>query len=141
MKYTWRIVLISMIAIWIFTASECNKPSLKKIPTFSYLEPIVNPPDTFQISYNLRIYGDKSAHVTFADSAVWAVERLGDSHATIRIKHGDTSIIIFNSDTLAFQANQDYVFVANNNNYEINNFFIQLTKLPLDYHTFNPKFK
>jgi hypothetical protein len=143
MKNSIKVVLFGLLAFWIFSASECNKPSANPypIPTFSYLTPIINPPDTFQIAYNLSSYGDKFAHVTFADSAVWLIERLGDGRATIRIEHNPNSINILASDTLAMIPNDEYVFIANNNNYDIGNFFIQLTKLPVDYHTFEPKFK
>ncbi len=141
MKRTLWVVLFSVLVFGIFTASQCNKPPLNKVPTFSYLQPIVNPPDTFQIAFNLSSYGDKFAHVTFADSAVWLIERMGDGRAIVRIKHNSGALPILGSDTLGLQANEDYMFVANNNNYNIGNFFIQLTKLPIDYHAFNQKFK
>ncbi len=141
MKSTVKLVLVSLMAIWIFSASECNKPALFKVKMYSFLEPITNPPDTFQIAYNLSSYGDKYAHVTFKDSAVWLIERLGDGKASLRIEHNTSSINILASDTLGLTGNEEYAFVANNNNYDIRNFFIQLTKLPLDYHTFSSKFK
>ncbi len=141
MKSTVKLVLISLVAIWIFSASECNKPALFEVKTYSYLEPIINPPDTFRIAYNLSSYGNKFARVTFKDSAVWFIERLGDGKASLRIEHNSSSINILASDTLGLAGNEDYAFVANNNNYSIGNFFIQLTKLPVDYHTFSSKFK
>ena len=143
MNNSLKVVLSGLLALWIFSASECNKPSTNPNPitTFSYLTPILNPPDTFQIAYNLSSYGDKFAHVTFSDSAVWLIERLGDGRAVIRIEHNSNTINILASDTLAMVPNDEYVFITNNNNYDIGNFFIQLTKLPMDYHTFEPKFK
>ncbi len=53
MKNYAKPALISIIGIFILTLAGCNKyPPGPKIPLYSYLKPIINPPDTFQIAYN-----------------------------------------------------------------------------------------
>jgi len=144
MKYIFRALFISLLLVWVFTAAECNKPILPvdTVPIYSYQEAIVNPPDTFKIYFNLKTYGDKIARVTFKDSAVWLIERLGDGRANTRILSDTSYMSILESDTLGLQGNKEYSILTNNNNYlDIGDFFIKLTKLPIDYHTFSPKFK
>ncbi len=139
------LLLLAVLGIFILSGADCNKhPTGPQIPLFSYLNPIVNPPDTFQIAYNLSTYGDKIAHVTFADSAVWLIEKLGDGRATFKAGNTDegTTRVINSKDTLGLKAGVHYVFIANNNNYtDIGNYFVQFTRLPLNYDTFEPKFK
>ena len=143
-NYT-RLFLLAVLGVLVLSGANCNKtPSGPEIPLFSYLDPIVNPPDTFQIAYNLSTYGDKIAHVTFGGDAVWLIEKLGDGRATFKAGNPDegTSYVVHSKDTLGLKAGVHYVFIANNNNYtDIGNYFVQFTKLPLDYNSFEPKFK
>ncbi len=140
-----RLFLLAALGIFILSGADCNKhPSGPEIPLFSYLDPIVNPPDTFQIAYNVSTYGDKIAHVTFSSDGVWFIEKLGDGRVTFKAVNTDTdsTYIVNRNDSLGLKAGVHYVFIANNNNYtDIGNYFVQFTKLPLDYNNFEPKLK
>ncbi len=145
MKNYVRLFLAAVLGVVVLSGANCNKtPTGPEIPLYSYLDPILNPPDTFQIAYNLSTYGDKIAHVFFQDSAVWLIEKLGAGKVTfkaVNVKAG-TTFVIDSKDTLALKGGIQYAFIANNNNYtDIGNYFVQFTKLPLDYSTFEPKFK
>ncbi len=144
MKSYTKLFLISLIGIVMLSSADCNKhPAGSKIPLYSYLEPIINPPDTFQIAYNLSVYGDKIAHVSFQDNAVWLVEKLGVGKAVFKAVSYDSTIVVIDSqDTLAMKGGKTYAFIANNNNYtDINNYFVQFTKLSMSYDSYEPKFK
>ncbi len=145
MKNYTRLFLIAILGLVVLSASECNKtPSGPQIPLYSYLDPIINPPDTFQIAYNLSTYGDKIAHVTFKENAVWLIEKLGAGKVIFKAVNVDSAqtVVIDSKDTLALKAGTHYSFIANNNNYtDITNYFVQFTRLPLSYDTFKPKFK
>ncbi len=145
MKNYARLFLMAILGVVVLSAANCNKtPSGPEIPLYSYLDPIIYPPDTFQIAYNLSTYGDKTAHVTFKNDAVWLVEKLGAGKVIFKAVNVDstTTVVIDSKDTLAMKAGTHYAFIANNNNYtDITNYFVQFTKLPLNYDTFNPKFK
>lgn len=133
------IILLSALAV---LNADCtpNNPD-PKYPTYSFVDPIVNPPDTFQIIFNISTDGDKLAHVTFEKDAVWLIEKLGDSRINYSVNNDTASLTIVASDTLGLKAGYTYIFVANNNNYnEFNNFFTQFNKTAFDYNTFEPKF-
>lgn len=139
-----KLFLISLIGIVMLSSADCNKhPVGPQIPVYSYLEPILNPPDTFQIAYNLSTYGDKIAHVSFQDNAVWLVEKLGVGKAIFKAVSYDSTIVVIDSkDTLAMIGGKTYAFIANNNNYtDLGNYFVQFTKLPISYDSYEPKFK
>ncbi len=142
MKTFIRIAPFLILLSLCLTASQCNKtPPSVQIIRYSYLNPIVNPPDSFQIIFNISTLGDKYAYVTFNKNAVWLIEKLGDGRINFRIENDSDSRIITNTDTLGLKAGFKYSFVANNNNYlEFTNFFVQLTKLNINYNSFEPKF-
>lgn len=133
--------VIILLAISVLS-SDCNSNNPEpKFPTYSFVDPVINPPDIFQIVYNISTYGDRIAYVTFKEDAVWLIEKLGDSRINFWGNNYTTSIEIVISDTLGLQAGHTYIFAANNNNYvEYTNLFVQFNKLTIDYDTFEPKF-
>jgi hypothetical protein len=145
MKKNVKLLLLSLFTILIFSGADCHKkPVGPEIPLYSYLNRIVNPPDTFQIAYNLSTYGDKTAHVVFKENAVWLVEKQGAGKVIFKAIDDNSGVIIVidDKDTLAMQGGIPYSFIANNNNFtDITNYFVQFTKLPLSYDNFQPKFK
>ena len=143
MKTFYYTGVLALTFILLLTASQCNKtnppPSIQQ---FSYTKPIVNPPDTFQVIFNISTLGDKYAKITFLNDGVWLIEKLGDSRINFRIENGTDVYAITRADTLGLKGGFEYSLVANNNNYmEFNNFFTQFTRLSLDYNTFQNKFK
>ncbi|UBM61686.1 hypothetical protein LA303_09725 [Candidatus Sulfidibacterium hydrothermale] len=145
MKNYVSLLLLGVAILFVFSGADCNKASTgPEIPLYSYLDPIIDPPDTFQVAYNLSTYGDKIANVTFKDSAVWLIEKLGAGKVIFKAVNPQegTTFIIESADTLALKGGLSYAFIANNNNYtDIGNYFVQFTKLPLSYDSFEPKFK
>jgi len=138
-----KIVILSFFVVSLmFFFAECGKSnSQSDIPVYSYLTPVINPPATFQLVFNISTYGNKEASVKFDSSAVWLVEKLGDGRINFWVTNDTTTRNIFIADTLGFKGGYTYTFTANNNNYEeFNNFFTQFTKLAIDYDTFEPKF-
>lgn len=138
-----KLLFISLISVVVLSSADCNKrPTGPQIPVFSYLEPVINPPDTFQIAYNISTYGDKIAKVFFKNDAVWLVEKRGAGKVILKAVN-DTSILFIGSkDTLAMEGSKQYNFIVNNNNYtDFTNYLVQFTKLPLSYNNFTPKFK
>ncbi|MBN2638188.1 MAG: hypothetical protein JXR65_03755 [Bacteroidales bacterium] len=130
--------LISLLA-W-----QCNTtPINPAVKQYSYLDPVVNPPDTFQLIYNLSTYGDKMAYVTFQDSAVWQIKVLSDGRALFGIidPKDSTWKAISAVDTLGFQGSTQYTFVANNNNIDnLGSYFVEFTKLPITYNDYSKKY-
>ncbi len=143
MKNKVSLILISLLGIVMLSSADCNKhPAGPEIPVYSYLEPVINPPDTFQIAYNISSYGDKIANVFFKADAVWLVEKLGAGKVILKAVNDTSTLIIDSKDTLAMKGNMRYVFIVNNNNYtDMTNYFVQFTKLPMSYDSFEPKFK
>ncbi len=143
MKSYAKLFLISLMGIVILSSADCNKhPAGPQIHVYSYLEPILNPPDTFQIVYNISTYGDKIANVIFKDDAVWLVEKLGAGKVLLKALSDTSTLYIASKDTLAMKGGNRYNFIVNNNNYtDFTNYFVQFTKLPLNYSSFEPKFK
>jgi hypothetical protein len=120
---------------------SCNNGSGSDIKTYSYTTPIVDPPATFNIVFNIGGYGDRVAEVTFSQNAVWKIEKLGDGRVNMMMNTGNNNLTIISSDTLGLQADKVYYVVVNNNNYsEFNNYFVGFTNLGLDYASFEPKF-
>ncbi|MBN2615513.1 MAG: hypothetical protein JXR71_07435 [Bacteroidales bacterium] len=140
-KYILSVLLTGMVLL---LAWQCNPdPVNPAIDQYSYLNPIVNPPDTFQVIYNLSTYGNKSAYITFQDSAVWKIQILSDTRAIFGVvdKRDSSLQLIGAVDTLGFQGNISYTFIANNNNIDnLNSYFVQFTKLPIDYSSYPKKF-
>ena len=112
-----------------------------QFPVYNYTDSIIHPPDIFQVLYNISYVGDKQAHITFKDDAVWFIQRLGEAHINYWAVNDTGTLTIVYTDTLGLKAGYTYIFTANNNNYtEFNNFFTQFNKLAIDYDTFEPKF-
>jgi len=123
------------------TEIQCNKaPASPDITSFSYIKPIINPPDTFQVAYDLNFSGNLIAHITFQDSAVWRIQVLTQSPITYGFVNptNDSMVYITSPDTVGLRGNVQYSFIANNvNNDQYKNlYFVQFTKLPLDYHSY-----
>ena len=143
MKNLFITGIILMFAAIIFESSSCKpKSSPSPWPVYSYTDSIVNPPDTFQVVYNVSQPGDRITPIVFKEDAVWLVEKLGDSRIYFYGYNGTDAVIIEISDTLAMKGGYAYTFIANNIQGlpDFNNFFTQFNKLNLDYSTFEPKF-
>ncbi len=135
-----NIIILSILA-FSYVGCAPSDPPPPQYPTYNFTEPIVNPPDTFQVLYNISTVGDKFAYVTFEKDAVWFIEKLGDPRINYWIINDTGNYGILVSDTLGLKAGYTYVFGANNNNYlEFTNFFTQFNKTAFDYTTFEPKF-
>jgi len=143
MKNRARLLVISLIGVVMLSAADCNKqPTGLQIPVYSFLESVINPPDTFQIAYNISSYGDKIAKVFFKNDAVWIVEKLGAGKVILKAVSDTSTLFIESKDTLAMKGGKKYLFIVNNNNYtDFTNYLVQFTKLPLNYNDFKPKFK
>ncbi len=143
MKNHAKLLLISLIGFVVLSAADCNKqPTGPQIRVYSFLEPVINPPDTFQIAYNISSYGDKIAKVFFKNDAVWLVEKRGAGKVTLKAVSDTSTLFIENKDTLAMKGSKKYLFIVNNNNYtDFTNYLVQFTKLSLSYNNFKPKFK
>ncbi len=144
MKSHAKLILISLIVVVMLSAADCNKqPTGPQIPVYSFLEPVINPPDTFQIVYNISTYGDKIAKVYFKNDAVWLVEKRGAGKVILKAVNDTSTRFIESKDTLAMKGSKKYLFIVNNNNYytDFTNYLVQFTKLPLSYSSFEPKFK
>ncbi len=133
------LILLPIISLFTEGCSSSNNVT-PQYPTYSYIDPIINPPDEFDILYNMSLMGDQSAYVTFDSNAVWKVEKLGDSRIGFAVSNDTIVRIISSVDTIGFKGGFIYTFVANNNNYpDFNNFFTHFTKLSIDYNGFKPK--
>lgn len=140
-SYFTCIIILFSAAILLLSPGCYDQGDDPDFPLYSYTEPVVNPPDIFQVVYNISYTGDRPAYITFEDDAVWLVENLGDSRINYWAQNDTASLLIPSSDTLALKAGYTYLFIANNNNYsDFNNFFTMFTKLPLEYEDFEPKF-
>jgi len=133
---------LSLILLTVlFSACKPNDPVDPKFPTYDYTIPVVNPPDEFEILFNVSLNGNQIASVTFQEDAVWKIEKLGDSRISFAIANDTSNYIIASIDTIGLQGGYTYKFVANNNNYpDFYNFFTHYTKLGIEYDSFEPKF-
>lgn len=140
-KLLYPVVLLLISSLVIFNGCQPADPVNPKFPTYSYIDPIINPPDEFEILYNMSLNGNQIANVTFKDDAVWKIEKLGDSRISFAIANDTGNYIISSIDTIGLKAGYSYKFVANNNNYpDFFNFFTHYTKLDIEYSGFEPKF-
>ncbi len=141
MKRTYlQLVLLTTISL-IFAGCYPKPAPAPTFPTYNYGDPIVNPPDVFEILYNMSLMGDQTATVTFKSDAVWKIEKLGDNRIGFAVANDSTAFIIASADTLGLKSGFKYKFIANNNNYtDFNSYFVHFTKLPIDYGSFDPKF-
>lgn len=139
--YLLSVLFAGMLLLF---AWGCNKtPNGPSVVQYSYLTPVVNPPDTFQVVYNLSTYGNKSAYITFQDSAVWQIKVLSDVRALLWVVDPKDSSLngIKAIDTIGFQGGQSYTFIANNNNIDgMSSYFVQFTKLSINYSSFSRKY-
>ena len=141
MKFSAGFLLAVILGFFMLTEIQCNKaPASPGITSFSYIKPIINPPDTFQVAYDLNFSGNLIAHITFQDSAVWRIQVLTQSPITYGFVNptNDSMVYITSPDTVGLRGNVQYSFIANNvNNDQYKNlYFVQFTKLPLDYHSY-----
>lgn len=139
-----KLLVISIILIsgLLFQNSSCNSDEPKpQFPAYDSNTPIVNPPEVFQVIYDISYNGSRLANITFEENAVWKVEKLGDVRIYFWAENDTTALVIEKIDTLGLKAGYNYIFGANNNNYEeFNTLFTQFNKLNIDYDTFDPKF-
>jgi len=137
--YLSIVVFVSVILV--FVGCKPKDPVEPKFPTFSYIDPIINPPDEFEILYNMSLNGNQSATVTFAEDAVWVISKLGESRVSFAISNDTSNFIIGSADTVGLKKGYQYIFTANNNNYpDLYNFFTHFSRLAIDYNGFEPKF-
>lgn len=139
-----------VLGLLIFVVAGCNKnPAGPNIVTYSYLTPIINPPDTFQVAYNIDISGDHIAHITFGDSAVWKIQALTESRISFGFKNPANNTIVYlkSPDTVGFRSDFQYSFIANNNNASgdtttdiMGLYYVKFTKLSLDYSSFPKRY-
>jgi hypothetical protein len=132
--------LFGFILCIVFIISCKTSGTEPDIPVYSYTEPIVNPPDVFNIVFNIAQYGDRIVEVTFEQDAVWKIEKLGDGKVNLYVASASNQISILSKDTIGLQSDSVYYVVVNNNNYTgFNNYFVGFTKVDLDYANFEPK--
>lgn len=133
--------IILLLAISVLNADCGTNAPEPDFPTYHYTNNIADPPDVFQIIYDVSSIGDKLAHVAFEKDAVWLIERIGDSRINFWANNDTEDLFIASIDTLGLKAGHTYIFGANNNNYtEFSNFYVKFSKLTIDYDTFEPKF-
>lgn len=145
MKFKNGFFVVVILGALMLTVTQCNKaPKTPTITSYSYIKPIINPPDTFQVAYDLNFSGNLIAHITFQDSAVWKIQVLSQSPITYGFVNpvNDSMVYIKSPDTVGFKANVQYSFIANNVNNDLYKdlYFVKFTKLPLDYNTFPHKY-
>jgi hypothetical protein len=137
--YSAIVLLISISLLY----SGCNpkNPVDPQFPTYSYIDPIINPPSEFEILYNMSLNGIQPAYVTFENDAVWVISKLGESRVSFAIANDTSTYIIESVDTVGLKGGYVYRFIANNNNYpDLYNFFTHFSKVSVDYNNFEPKF-
>jgi hypothetical protein len=79
--------------------------------------------------------------ISFAEDAVWQIEKLGDGRISLFMNNDSTNYPVTLADTLGLRAGMNYkIIVSNIYTSEFNNFFVGFNKLDLDYETFEPKF-
>jgi hypothetical protein len=110
-------------------------------PIFSYSESIINPPDDFLILFNFVSIGENHVEVTFADSAVWMIEKLGNPLYNLSLDNFTTTKVIDAVDTLGLSANRKYkVIVKNVSTTEALRFFVGFKKLDIPYQNYPNRF-
>jgi len=77
MKKSFLYLNIILFSVIVVLSVDCNNNNPEpSIPTYSFVDPIVSPPDSFQIVYNISTYGDRLAYITFEEDAVWYIEKI-----------------------------------------------------------------
>lgn len=146
MRFKTGFFLVVIFGVIMFTVTRCNtSPVSPSIVTYSYVNPILNPPDTFRVAYDLNLLGNREALITFQDSAVWNIEVQTQSLATLGfINPLDNSLVYLDgNDTIGFRSGIKYSFILNNSNTDSLRglYFVKFTKLPdIDYNTFFRKY-
>lgn len=138
-----RILYTVFLSVLLFTFSSCvekDKPKLE-IPTYSFTEPIVNPPDEFMIVFNISWVGTREATITFDENAVWEIEKLGDGRADVNMRNDQGFISLLMLDTLGIKAGITYhIEIKTNYVGESNNYFLRFKKTDIDFDGFTPIF-
>lgn len=133
------ITVLSFIAL---VNSGCikSRPIESDIVIYSSYESILNPPDTFQVVYQLRTSTNYSAVIEFDENSVWSLERItarglnivwaerADSLDAVRyeIINGETGSI-----EIGFEGGVRYNIMANRNSSgDIVTLFVEFKKLP-----------
>jgi len=131
-----------VIIVVAFFASCCNKNSIKPdYPQYSYTTSIVNPPDYFQVNYNVSFVGSKTATITFDTNSVWAIKKLGDTRVLYSVNNGADNLLIVSADTLGLTGGKAYQFTANNSaSLDLTTYIVEFRKLSTNYTSFEPKF-
>lgn len=143
MNKKWGFLVALVMGTLLIAGTQCKpKPPISNIHVYSNFTPIVNPPDTFLIAFNLSTYGNKLADITFKDSSVWNISLQGSPRVSFAlISPIDSSyVFITNNDTLGFRGGVQFTFIADKNNYIVGPYFVQFLRLPINYNTFSPKY-
>lgn len=138
-----RIVLVLMAAAVLLTQGCYKNDGVDSgIPLFPYNKPLLYPPDTFMVVFNVATNGDKIAEMSLDTAGVWFIEKLGDGRVNFTLANEQMEVYYLNArDTVALEGGRLYYLIANNNNHpELNNYFVSFTKLGLNYAEFEPKF-
>lgn len=134
---------IIRIAILVLFLSACKKPiDPSDVPyTYVYTDSIVNPPDYFQVYFNINSSAQRTAEVTFGEAAVWTIEKIGDPRLTLFFGNLNDELLITAIDTLGLEGGKKYQIIVRNVYMSDNvNFFVVFKKLDLDYNSFPKKF-
>ncbi|MBE0650389.1 MAG: hypothetical protein IH595_06070 [Bacteroidales bacterium] len=146
MRFKTGFFLVVIFGVIMFTVTRCNtSPVSPSVVTYSYVNPILNPPDTFRVVYDLNLLGNREALITFQNSAVWHIEVQTQSLAKFGfINPSDNSLVYLDgNDTIGFRSDIEYSFILNNSNTDSLRglYFVKFTKLPdIDYNTFVRKY-
>ncbi len=142
MRRTFIYSSVLFLAFILLQNNGCKpEPAKPQYPAYSSNDNIVNPPDIFQVIYDISYNGNRIANITFENDAVWRIEKLGDVRIYFWANNDSISHVIEKIDTLALVGGKNYIFGANNNNYnEFNSLFTQFDRLEIDYEGFEPKF-
>lgn len=148
MKQRAGFLVAVALGLLIFSVTGCNKTeSGPDVVTYSYLKPIISPPDTFQVAYDVTISGNHIAHITFQDSAVWKIQALTENR---RISFGfnnpanNSMVYLKNPDTIAFRSGVQYSFIVNIASVDTTAtrglYYVKFTRQPLDYSSFSKRY-
>ncbi|MDP3463611.1 MAG: hypothetical protein Q8S18_12535 [Bacteroidales bacterium] len=144
MKAFSFILLVVTGVLFFFSACHKYETGTPDVPIFSFINPIVNPPDSFLIQFNISSSGEKIAYINFDTTGVWQIDKLGDGRVTTSLINVKSEVHFLDfRDTVGLSQNEEYRIVVNNNSsqIELNNFFLYFIKLDVDYASYEPKFK
>lgn len=143
-KDQMKVFYISLIALLILITTSCCKKvgsgTDPDYPIYSYNTEIINPPEKFQVNYIVSAPGPRMAKVTFADDAVWVIDKLGNNQILYSVDNGSDKLAISVRDTIGFEGGKQYSFDANNtNNVDVINFLVEFRQTGDNYESFEPK--